>query len=100
MHSKNLLLNSEFSDMVRLFDTVTLILHIPKALLLLISDTLYSFFCRIDRRMCVIDYIHSSTVLTTCNLNYTSDSMVNTIQEISEGMTLIIFCAFSFVRRA
>jgi hypothetical protein len=77
MHSKNLLLNSEFSDMIRLFNTVILILSIPKALL--ISDTLYSFFCRIDRRMCVIDYIHSSTVLTTCNLNYTSDSMVNTI---------------------
>ena len=48
--------NSELS--VLLFDIVTLILHICNALL--ISVTLCSCFRRIDKRICVIDYIHCS----------------------------------------
>jgi len=50
--------NSELSDSVLLFDIVILILHIHNALL--ISVTLCSCFRRIDKRMCVIDYIHCS----------------------------------------
>ena len=49
---------SEFSDSVLLFDIVILIQHIPNALLM--SVTLCSCFCRIDKGMCVIDYIHCS----------------------------------------
>ena len=48
--------SSEFNDSILLFDIVILILHISNALL--ISVTLYSCFRWIDRRMCVIDYIH------------------------------------------
>jgi len=55
---KIIIFNSEFRDSVLLFDIVTLILHVPNALL--ISVTLCSCFCRIDKGMCVIDYIHCS----------------------------------------
>jgi hypothetical protein len=58
IHQKYLFLNSEFGDRVLLFDIVILIQHIPNALLIYV--TLYSCFRRIDRRMCVIDYIHCS----------------------------------------
>jgi len=55
---KIIIFNSEFSDSVLLFDSVILILHIPYAVL--ISVTLCSCFCRIDKGMCIIDYIHCS----------------------------------------
>jgi len=45
------ILNSEFSDMVLLFDIVILIQHIPNDLL--ISLTFYSCFHGTDRRICV-----------------------------------------------
>ena len=56
--AKIIIFNSEFSDSVLLLDIVILILHIPNALL--ISVTLYSCFHRIDKGMCVIDYIQCS----------------------------------------
>jgi hypothetical protein len=40
----------------------------------LISVALYNFCRRIDRRMCVINYV---TIVCTCNLNYKSTSVVN-----------------------
>jgi len=55
---KIFIFNSEFSDSVLLFDIVILILHIPNALLIFVA--LCSCFRRIDKRMCVIDYIHCS----------------------------------------
>jgi len=51
MHQKYSFFNSEFNDSALLFDTVILILHIHNALL--ISVTLCSCFCRIDKQMCV-----------------------------------------------
>ena len=55
---KILIFNSEFSDSVLLFDIVILFLHIRNALL--ISVILCSCFRRIDKQMCVIDYMHCS----------------------------------------
>jgi len=55
---KIIIFNSEFSDGVLLFDIVVLILHIPNALL--ISLTFCSYLHRIDKGICVIDYIHCS----------------------------------------
>ena len=68
--------NSELSDSVLLFDIVILILHVRNALL--ISVTLCSCFRRIDKRMCVIDYVHCSQHGSLrSNLSYKSASMVN-----------------------
>ena len=46
--------SSQLNDSVILFDIVILILHIPNAF------TLCSCFRKIDKGMCVIDYIHCS----------------------------------------
>ena len=57
MHQEDIF-HSKFSDSVQIFDIVILILHIPNALL--ISVTLCSYFCRIDKRICVTDHMHCS----------------------------------------
>jgi len=85
---KILIFNSEFCGSVLLFGIVILTVHISYALL--ISVTLCTCFRRIDKRMCVIDYIHCSQQGSLHVIWVTNQlaCMVNVMWDISQWMTL------------
>ena len=88
MHQNMHIVYSELNRSVQLFDIVTQFHAYFNDLL--ISVALYHLFCQIDKRMCVIDYIHCSVYLY---LNHKSASVIITMKDMSKWMTVTIFCA-------